>query len=666
MDGTIPPPPDGYTLQDSASAIPPPPPGYEIQPASAKDADAGSGIGDFLRKGYEFNDSMGSEKNFLDAAVHHLGNATVGVGQIIAHGLKDSPIGAGLAAGNRLAGGQAGSTDSALDNVSNRFDALVQQREKDYQASTPTNAASIAGATAGEVLPFAIAAPVKGLTTAGEMAGNLVSRAGPLASKIASGATQGAILSGVQPVTEPGNFGSGKLAQIGIGAATGGAIPTVSRGVSEVANLGKAVLNPKAVAAENISRLVGSDPATLAKLDAASFGNIAGVRPTTAQVAPSPSAVAAEKNLGNQPGYKEQLVQRQNENNEARVGVLKNYAGDEASMQAAKDAREAATAPYRENVLKMTEVDTKPILDVISTIKRTGLGVRPTIRTALDSIESTVQSAQDANGKVPAEILDSIRQNINDFLVSPTGKQASAQEKVGVAPIRDQIIKTVGQHAPGYSDYLAAYAKHSTPINTMQAARGILARVDKRALNSTGDAPLSLNDVNQGLAAIEKGRYGVSPQAQKDLKAVQESLKREGISNSIRSPGSDTQYNINAQGSLAKNLLGPTFGGPTTKARVGAATVGALIGEHFGGPGGAAAGAGIGAFINKAADVVNKRIMDHYAAGLLNPQDAATMIRAYLKGNPKQASRLLGRYPQWNALLSGSTQMIQSPQKANP
>jgi hypothetical protein len=198
----------------------------------------------------------------------------------------------------------------------------------------------------------------------------------------------------------------------------------------------------------------------------------------------------------------------------------------------------------------------------------------------------------------------------------------------------------------------------------MQAASDILARVDKRALNSTGSSPLSLNDINQGLSNIEKGRYGISPQAQSDLDAIQGSLKQEGISNSIRSPGSDTSYNINAQGALARNLLGPTFNGPTGKTRGVAALIGATLGGHIAGPEGAAAGAGIGAFINKGADVVNKRIMDAYVKGMLNPQEAATLIRTYLKGNPSQASKLLGNYPQWNALISaGSTQQLQ---KANP
>ena len=63
--------------------------------------------------------------------------------------------------------------------------------------------------------------------------------------------------------------------------------------------------------------------------------------------------------------------------------------------------------------------------------------------------------------------------------------------------------------------------------------------------------------------------------------------------------------------------------------------------------------------------MVNKRIMDRYASGMLNPQEAAAQIRVYLKANQKQAPKLLARYPQWAALLS-STPQKSLPGSENP
>lgn len=675
------------------------------------------------------------------AAVHNADNTLVGAGQLAAHGIS-------AATGN--------------PSAANAADQFAQNREHTYQAGTPTNIGSLVGATAGQVAPWLVG--LGGLKAAGA-----IPKATSMLGKIGVGALEGGAIGASQPVTGNGSFASQKLGQVGTGAALGGSIPAITAGASEVGNLGKAVFNPKAVAAQNIARLVGHDPATLAKLDAASprmplpdgnipvseavpptlpvTGNISGLQPTTAQAAPSASSVAAEKALRNQPGHAEQFVQRQTDNNASRLAVLQQHAGDEATMQAAKDARSAATQPYIQEhlqpatpatrwtaaaqpldaVLKnpgrlssgdfdalkqaraivakvkggsMQEddavqamndleqgvtsqkaqkafssafgavdqnmIDPSQVLRAAALTRNTGLGARPAVRTALDNIMATINQSKNTRGLVPADVLDSIRQNINDFLVSPAGKRATPQEALGVAPIRNQLVKTIGQHAPGYSDYLAAYAKHSEPVNTMQAAQSILDRVNNRALNSAGAAPLSLSDINVGLSKIDRGRYGVSPKAQADLAAIQDSLKQEGISNSFRSPGSDTAYNLNAQGALTKNLLGPTFGGPTGRTRFGAAALGALVGDHFGGPGGAAAGAGIGAFFNKAANVVNARIMDEYAKGLLNPQDAATMIRGYLKGNPTKAQALLARYPQWGALISSSSKLTQTPPQANP
>lgn len=690
-----------------------------------------------------------------DAIAHHLVNPIVGVPQLVGHGIT-AAADAALSPDN--------SVRQAIDATGRNYDQMAHNREATYQAATPTNAASVTGATLGEALPFVFEAPGKALQYVGDAAkilpkaGNIAARIG---NKILSGAAQGATVAATQPVTSgpegsqigslvsgqvsTPSFASQKLGQIGVGAATGGAIPLAGEVVGGVSNLAKHVINPQSIAAQNIARLVGSDPATLAKLDNASANNISGVTPTTAQAAPSASAVAAEKALGNTPAGKLQLVQRQTDNNAARLAVLQQHAGDDVAMQAAKDARTAAVKPFidqhlqpatpatrwtaaaapLDNVLSnpgrlssgdfdalqqarqivgkvkggsMQEddavsalkdieegvtsqkaqnafadtskavnqnmIDPSKVLQAAALTRNTGLGARPAVRDALDRITATINQSKNTNGLVPADVLDSVRQNINDFLVSPTGKRATPQEALGVAPIRDQLVQTIGQHAPGYADYLAAYAKHSQPINTMQAAQSILDRVNTRTLNSADAAPLSLNDINQGLKSIDKGRYGVSPQAQNDLQSIQDSLKREGISNSIRSPGSDTAYNINAQGALANNLLGPTLQGPTGKTRGIAALIGAALGEHIGGLPGAGLGAGIGTFINKGADVVNQRIMDAYTKGMLNPDEAAMLIRTYLKGNNSTATKLLARYPQWNALLSNAS--TQPTQKANP
>lgn len=251
MDGTIPPPPDGYTLQDNASSIPPPPPGYSIQSAQSSNqiptaivhasdqqpdpnADAAAlmanravainntlavspvGLGaqalnyvgglidrhtdpdSFARKASDaiISNTIGAPV----AAVHHAGNIPVGLGQLAAHGIS-------AISGNPAA--------------ANAADQFAQQREQQYQAGTPTNIGSLAGAAVGEVVPW--------ITGVGELrAAGAIPQATNIAGKIATGALEGGAIGAAQPVTSAdGSFAKQKLLQTVSGAITGGAVPAV-------------------------------------------------------------------------------------------------------------------------------------------------------------------------------------------------------------------------------------------------------------------------------------------------------------------------------------------------------------------------------------------------------------------------------------------------------
>jgi hypothetical protein len=631
-----------------------------VQQANAEDA-AGPSLGQRI------GDAV---VDFGNAERHHLGNAVTGIAQLVGHGITG--------AANALL--PADSDARAMINTTNRnADQAIAQRESAYQAQTPNTPAAYSGAAMGEVAPWLLEAPAKGLQTVGNIATRYLPESLPLLRKIVSGAVQGGTVAATQPVTsgpssDLGSLVSGqpsfaqqKAEQVGLGTLTGGAVPLASSAVGNIASLGRHVLSPGTIAAQNIVQKFGATPEVLAQLDAAA-SPVPGVKLTSAQAAPSPGAVGAEKAAANTPAFKEALTQRGNVNNAARVQAVQDLAGDDASYQAAQAAR--ANAPlsngqtvqqFQRETLPNASVDPSSVLKAIASVRNSGLGARPTISSALDQIENAITKRVDEGGNISADVLDSIRQNANDFLVSPSGKQASAQEKAGVTPIKSQIIDALDDAVPGYRNYLSTFADKSVPLNTMDAARAILDRADNRPLNSAGAAPLSLTDINRGLASIEKGRYGVSPEAQQTLEGIQDSLKREGISNSLPKSGSDTLYNINADKGLPSAILGPNLGGPTTKVRGGAAALGALIGSHFGGLPGGSLGAGLGAFINKGADVINSRIMDQYTKGLLNPEDAATMIRTYLRGNPAQASKLLSQYPQWNALLSSQSARAVTP-----
>jgi len=141
-----------------------------------------------------------------DSLVHNLAKPVVGAAQLVGHGLN-AAANATLAPDN--------SVRQMLNNTTANFDNNVQGNEQAYQAAVPTNTASVAGATLGNILPYAVGGEVTALPKAATLAG-----------KIGTGAATGALAGAVQPLDNgAGNFGMQKAEQIGAGALTGGALP---------------------------------------------------------------------------------------------------------------------------------------------------------------------------------------------------------------------------------------------------------------------------------------------------------------------------------------------------------------------------------------------------------------------------------------------------------
>lgn len=300
---------------------------------------------------------------------------------------------------------------------------------------------------------------------------------------------------------------------------------------------------------------------------------------------------------------------------------------------------------------------------ILKELRNLSMSGQPTIRgTARQHIAQLEEQMAENGGRVPAYALDDMRQNIGAMLAAnaPNGAVGS-REAALYGPVASKIVRTLDRAVPGYRDYLAAYRADSAPINTMQGARSVLAPVEQRGFNSAGDARLTLGQLNTGLNRIDRGRYGVTPEARQQLESLRSSLQRESVSNSVPSAGSDTAYNLQSQGWLAGQIYGPGMQGPGGLARGAATGAGALLGAHMGGPVGAAFGAGIGSALKSAADRINQRIASRVGAGMQNPQEAARMIEQFLQQNPKSAPALLEAYPQWRALLGYEASTVAQP-----
>jgi hypothetical protein len=174
--------------------------------------------------------------NLGDAVSHHLGNLPVGLAQLGMHG-------AAAVSGSQSVGDAAG-----------KLDNYAQQREQQYQASVPTNTASVIGAGIGEALPW--------LTGAGELrALGAIPEATSLVGKLGHAALEGGAIGAASPVTNGQSFGVEKAKQVGLSALIGGGLPVAGRAVSELAGLGQHVVAPQVIARNNLARLIGSENA---------------------------------------------------------------------------------------------------------------------------------------------------------------------------------------------------------------------------------------------------------------------------------------------------------------------------------------------------------------------------------------------------------------------
>lgn len=618
-------------------------------------------------------------------------NAEVEAQPFIAAGYNAIKPFEGMAQGLEHLGGAAGIIPQSTVSSD---DAGMAAREKYYQANVPDNLANNTAAVVGGIAPYIAGGFGAGLSKLGtgvaEGAAKLVPQAvadympeaiAKLAPKIVSGVTQGAAVGAMSPVTDAGSYADQKAGQMETGAAIGGAVPSLVSTARGAGNLLKPFTNPNQIVGEALSKWAGSDPETIAKLKSANE-LVPGSSPTTAQVIANPDIVQAEKALSNNPQYKGQFMDRDIANNDARWQAVQNAASTPQQLaQAIKDRSAAAaewvgapataTTPAVSGKLQNgNPVPVQPIIDALTGLKNAPISIRPTVTGAANDILGELQnrsfqvqgaskelSGYSGGGAPPMAIspgdLDALRQNVRDYLVkNATNGAVSSQQEAALAPVKNAITDAIEQANPGYRNYLANFAKNSIPINDMQAAQGILdSNLANRGANASGAPQINLGGFNTQLAKALDTPYGISPELENNLTNIQKDLQRGTISNSVRVPGSDTGYNLQAPGWIGKQVYGSEFGGASPALKWGAGALGAAA-EHANPVvmfGTAAAGyKGVDMLAGYAGRKVNNLLAD----ALLNPSKAADLIQGanQMPKNLQIPEALLKKIPQLGEL----------------
>ena len=444
--------------------------------------------------------------------------------------------------------------------------------------------------------------------------------------------------------------GDGVLGQIGggiLGGLAGAVGPSAAlaavRGVkgtvSNVSNTLAPVLNSRSYVGSQLANYLGQDAPTVAANIRNAPELVPGSLPTTAQVGGGVKLVATEKAAGNTPAIKEALANRSANNNAARWDALNSVARTPEDLQAAIDARGAISTPkYAEAHANTANVG--PAFMRFAQI--------PEMQQAMESANS-LASLDAAVGRGVAPVwptpdskaingaaLDYTSRALGDMINS--AKSAGSATKAGsLAALKDSVDNWMGRYVPGVADARSDYAALSSPVNTMQAGQQIAGQLGTRAMDVNGIPQLTLDGYRSAMQkAVKAQKYGIDDGAKTSLEGIGQDLQRASTSNSLKSPGSDTAYNLSAQGWLAKQLYGPEFNGASNLSK-GIGAVAATVAGH------PMAGLGLLGGGSKLGTMVGGKLQTQLGGLLLNPEELLPFLDAVGKQSPKALPSSLRR-----------------------
>ena len=569
-----------------------------------------------------------------------LGGA-LGPGQIIADAATGGTFSRDMAAGLVRGAGSIGSTlmrpfESADENAQRR--AAIDSGLSEMGADTNSvgyGGGKIAGEVAGTAgVGNVIGAPLR----AAGAAGTVVNRLG--SALATGGASTGApVAQGLAPAAGnmllrmAGGAGSGAATaglidpkMAGTGAVIGGILPPAAAAVGKVANTAGALFRPFTAGGQdrivgNVMRELATDPAAARAALQSSAPVVPGSAPTAVTASGDAGLAALSRTMQNSsPDYAASLAARQTAQNQARTAALEGIAGNTGKLDLAKQARNAATGPMREEALNAAgKVPAQGILQRIDDLIADPNNAGQLSQQALSQFRSRIANFS-KDGAIDARALYAIRKDINDVLGGKLQGEAgnlryASSQLSGVKGFIDDAIDQASRSmpanaigpttrgAPNWKGYLQKYADESIPINQMEKLEEVLKSIQTGTVDSQGGAIISAAKLNN-ILKNQGGELGkqLSPSQLQVLRNIQADLNAAQIANNVgRSVGSNTVQNL-AQNQLLESTLGRTLGGSTTAS----STLGRLLQVPYG--------------------TANKQIQERMGNALLDPQEAARLL----------------------------------------
>lgn len=245
-------------------------------------------------------------------------------------------------------------------------------------------------------------------------------------------------------------------------------------------------------AEKRVAETLRREAVDAAALSRAAPSAIPGVQRTLAEETLDPGIAVLQRGVFARTP--EAAVTRAN-NNAARVGALRSFAGDDAAVSAAETARDVAAKPLRDQAMKAVGVDTSRLL---SRLDRTAkqLDTRPAVKKPIAEVASLLRR------EVPdKERMGLALDQVANYLGS--GARRSAADHEAVTQVA-KAIRMRGQTPDGALEMVKAIKPQSVGARqAVESAKKLLARAE-----AGRDDVASLYGVRKSIDDMLAGRYG--------------------------------------------------------------------------------------------------------------------------------------------------------------
>lgn len=398
----------------------------------------------------------------------------------------------------------------------------------------------------------------------------------PGAQGVAGSAVVGAGMGLLQPVASD----ESRLKNTLIGGVAGAGGVAAARGGVAAARGAKALVEPfteggrQAIAGRTLQRF-GVDAADVAGVTSAP--TVTGATQTLAEQVARPQAAAGAARLQDavralDPEIAGKFAAREVENNAARVGVLKELAGEGGARDFAEAMRNGTAKELYGKAFGV-----KMDMSSLSAAERgeiTKLMSMPAVKEAMSAAREIALNQGVKLGKPQGSIegLHLMKLAMDDAISNAGTSAASVNKATSIKMARDRLTTFIERMSPDYGEARATYAAMSKPLNQADVAAELLKRGTSATSDLAGNArlmPAALARAARDEGKLIKSATGrdlpqktladlMEPEQLAKLQAVlKESDRAAAVVKSGNGPGSATAQRLASQNVL-RQILGPT------------------------------------------------------------------------------------------------------------